>query len=84
MSDVVYSEESIFHLSRLSSVVAGKMGRRFHLQDEEDLNSLIKISDSSRDPRIAQRLQAFVTVTEPYIIEKLEGQGLIRPGKYLH
>ncbi|MEE8058244.1 MAG: hypothetical protein V3T17_10475 [Pseudomonadales bacterium] len=83
MNKVVYSQESIFHLYRLGLVVAGKTGKRYHLQIEDELNSLILDSDQSTDPSIGIQFDAFVSALSPEIIARLESEGLIRPGRYL-
>jgi hypothetical protein len=84
MDKVVYSQQSIFHLYRLGLAITRQTGKRYHLQDEEELNSIIKMSDRSNDPRIGRQLSAFLDSIEPEILDGLEAEGLIRPSRYFH
>jgi hypothetical protein len=59
MKAPIYSQASIFHLSRLGLLVAGLTGKRFKLKKPEDQRSLILYCEGSRDPSIRKQFEAF-------------------------
>lgn len=83
MDKVVFTQESIFHLYRLGLIVFSKTGKRYHLQDPVEMNSLIRFADSSNNPVIRRQFEAFLSSVEPGIVETLEIHGLLQPGRYV-
>jgi len=52
MKPHIYSQASIFHLSRLALLVAGITGKRLKLNNLDDQKSLILYCQESTDPSI--------------------------------
>ncbi len=57
---LVFSQNSIFHLYRLSVIVAHKTGKKYRLSDLEELNSLIRYCNRSDNTAIARQYDTFL------------------------
>ena len=69
---LVFSQNSIFHLYRLSVIVATKTGKKYRLSDEQELNSLIRYCNRSDNTAIARQYDTFLHSVEPAILVELE------------
>ena len=69
---LVFSQNSIFHLYRLSVIVATRTGKKYRLSDEQELNSLIRYCNRSDNTAIARQYDTFLYSVEPNILEELE------------
>jgi hypothetical protein len=78
MSPIIFSQESIFHLHRLSRVVQGLTGKRFKLEDDEQRSELIRYCDITENPTIHQQFQAFLSTIDPETFAKMPYHSLIR------
>ena len=73
---LVFSQASIFHLYRLSVIVAARTGKKYRLSSVEELNSLIRYCNRSDNTSIARQYDTFLhsldidTLTE---IENMTG-----------
>ena len=78
MNQIVFSQESIFHLYRLGHVVFGKSGARFRLAIKEDMNALIRYCDRSRDSGITRQFDAFLDSVSDEVLDSLVSRQLVR------
>lgn len=60
MNSTIYSQASIFHLSRLALLVAGVTGKRFKLKSPGGQQRLIQFCRESNDPSICKQFNAFL------------------------
>lgn len=78
MNQIVFTQESIFHLYRLGHVVFGKSGARFRLAVKEDMHALIRYCDRSRDPGITRQFDAFLDSVTNDVLDNLIAKQLVR------
>ena len=69
---LVFSQNSIFHLYRLSVIVSSKTGKKYRLSDVQELNSLIRYCNRSDNTAIARQYDTFLHSVEPDILTELE------------
>ncbi|WP_101757035.1 hypothetical protein [Oceanicoccus sp. KOV_DT_Chl] len=69
---LVFSQNSIFHLYRLSVIVASKTGKKYRLSNEQELNSLIRYCNRSESTDIARQYDTFLHSVEPEILTEIE------------
>jgi hypothetical protein len=71
MNQVVFSQQSIFHLYRLGHIVHAKTGKRFQLSDLEQAMQLIRYCDRCKEPVIARQWRAFVGSCDEQVLDQL-------------
>ncbi len=81
MNEIVFAQESIFHLYRLGHVVFGKSGARFRLAIKEDMNALIRYCDRSRDSSISRQFDAFLDSVSDEVLQGLVVRQLVRSSR---
>ncbi len=69
---LVFSQNSIFHLYRLSVIVSHKTGKKYRLSDEEEMNSLIRYCNRSENTAICRQYDIFLHSLEPDILTEIE------------
>lgn len=69
---LVFSQNSIFHLYRLSVIVATKIGKKYRLSNVQELNSLIRYCNRSDNTAIARQYDIFLHSLEPEILSQIE------------
>lgn len=69
---LVFSQNSIFHLYRLSVIVAAKTGKKYRLSDLQELKSLIRYCNRSENTAIARQYDTFLHSVEPDILTEIE------------
>jgi hypothetical protein len=68
MSNIIFSQSSIFHLYRLGHLACSSTGVRHRLSDELSMLMLIKHCSTSADSSVVKQFSAFLsTVDEPTI-----------------
>ena len=69
---LVFSQNSIFHLYRLSVIVSTKTGKKYRLSDEEEMHSLIRYCNRSENTAICRQYDVFLHSLEPEILTEIE------------
>lgn len=69
---LVFSQNSIFHLYRLSVIVAAKTGKKYRLSSVQELNSLIRYCNRSDNTHIARQYDTFLHSLDPEILTEVE------------
>ncbi len=73
---ILFSQASIFHLSRLGALYSGKMGIKYSLSNEAERLELLRLSDVSNDISIRKQFSAFVSTLEPQTLKALQDVGI--------
>ena len=60
MNATIYSQEAIFHLSRLGLLVSGITGKRYKLGTQQNQENLIEFCRGSTHPAVRMQLDAFL------------------------
>ena len=82
MKPIIYSQASIFHLSRLGLLAFAITGVRYRLKNHEELDSLIRYCDKSTNPTICRQLETFLFAAGEATTAEMMNQSLLtRPHK---
>ncbi len=73
---ILFSQASIFHLSRLGALYSGKVGKKYSLSNEAERLELLRLSDTSHDLSIRKQFSAFVSTLEPETLHALQNIGI--------
>lgn len=69
---LIFSQNSIFHLYRLSVIVSHKTEKKYRLSNEEELHSLIRYCNRSENTTICRQYDTFLHSLEPDILMEIE------------
>jgi hypothetical protein len=75
--NIIYSQESIFHLYRLGSVVNKKTKRKYKLSNKAELNALIRYCERSGDALIKDQFKKFIASVDADTVSNMGLSGLI-------
>ena len=69
---LIFSQNSIFHLYRLSVIVSSKTGKKYRLSNVEEMNSLIRYCNRSDNTAVARQYDTFLYSLEPDTLTEVE------------
>ncbi len=69
---LIFSQNSIFHLHRLSVLVAAKTGNKYRLSNLEELNALIRFCNHSENTSIARQYDTFLHSLDLETLSEIE------------
>ena len=69
---LIFSQNSIFHLYRLSVIVSAKTGKKYRLSNVEELNSLIRYCNRSDETAIARQYDTFLHSLDQQTLAEVE------------
>lgn len=70
--NLIFSQNSIFHLYRLGNIVAKITGKKYRLSNNEEMKSLIRYSNRSENTKVCRQYDEFIYSLEPEMLHEIE------------